>query len=172
MLLTELIKYDFGIFDQGYQCCACSLFSCFGWFVALLHPQFASLAWLASSDATAMCDVIRITHPHIASDAKNRFLLAMRKLLMIRKNSNHSAPERSCEILRCWPAMPKITCFWTSSDAKCLRFELSLRSGLRCDCVRCQIASDLCRTMRTTKGCIVLSSALLIVSACPEQAMT
>ena len=41
--------------------------------------------------------------------------------------------------------------FLRSSDAKCLRFGLSLRFGLRCERPRCQIASDAGRAMRTTK---------------------
>ena len=37
----------------------------------------------------------------------------------------------------------------TSRDAK--PFELSLRFGLRCERSRCQIATNVCRAMRTTK---------------------
>ena len=44
-----------------------------------------------------------------------------------------------------------MACFSRSSDAKCLRFGDSLRSGLRCEHLRCQIASDVGRATRTTK---------------------
>ena len=43
-------------------------------------------------------------------------------------------------------------CFLRLSDAKCLRFRLPLLFGLRCERPRCQIASDVGRAMRTTKG--------------------
>ena len=46
--------------------------------------------------------------------------------------------------------MQKIGMFSRSIDAECLRFGLWLRFGLRCKCLRCQIASDAGRAMRTT----------------------
>ena len=49
------------------------------------------------------------------------------------------------------PAMRQIGVFLRSSDAKCLRFGLPLRFGLRCEHPRCQIASDMGRAMRTTE---------------------
>ena len=42
--------------------------------------------------------------------------------------------------------------FLRSSDAKGLRFGLPVRFGLRCERLRCQIASDVGRAMRTTRG--------------------
>ena len=42
--------------------------------------------------------------------------------------------------------------FLRLSDAKCLRFGLPLRFGLRCKCPQCQIASDVGRAMRTQEG--------------------
>ena len=55
--------------------------------------------------------------------------------------------RKLCDVgLRCG----KSTCFLRSSDAKCPRFGLSLRFGLRCECPRCQIASDAGRAVRTT----------------------
>ena len=42
--------------------------------------------------------------------------------------------------------------FLRSSDAKSLRFGLPLRFGLRCECPRCQITSDVDRSMRATKN--------------------
>ena len=57
--------------------------------------------------------------------------------------------RKSCDVgLRC----EKSACFLRSSDANCQRFGLSLRFGLRCECPRCQIASDAGRAMRTTKS--------------------
>ena len=57
-------------------------------------------------------------------------------------------PRKSCDVgLRC----EKSTCFSRWSVAKCLRFGLWLRFGLRCERPRCQIASDAGRAMRTTK---------------------
>ena len=46
--------------------------------------------------------------------------------------------ENPAKILRCWPAVRKIGVFLRSSDAKCLRFGLPLRFGLRCERPRCQ----------------------------------
>ena len=63
-------------------------------------------------------------------------------------------PEKpSAKILWCWPAMRKFksACFLRSSDAKCLRFGLPLRFGLRCECPRCKIVSHVGRAMRATK---------------------
>ena len=57
-------------------------------------------------------------------------------------------PRKSCDVgLQCG----KSACFSISSGAKCRRFELSLQSGLRCECRRCQIASNVGRAMRATK---------------------
>ena len=57
--------------------------------------------------------------------------------------------RKSCDVgLRCG----KSGCFLRSSDAKCQRFGLPLRFGLRCERPRCQIASDVGRAMRTTKS--------------------
>ena len=57
--------------------------------------------------------------------------------------------RKSCDVgLRC----EKSGCFLRSSDAKWLRFGLPLRFGLRCEHLRCQIASDVGRAMRTTKS--------------------
>ena len=57
--------------------------------------------------------------------------------------------------------MRKIGIFLRSSDAKCLRFGLPLRFGLRCERPRCQIASDAGRAMRTTKAATSLISEVL-----------
>ena len=80
------------------------------------------------------------------------FSLAMRKHIRLIWN-HRKMPEKnlwkSCDVgLRC----ENSGCFLRSSDAKCLRFGLSLRFGLRCERPRCQIASDVGRAMRTTKS--------------------
>ena len=91
-----------------------------------------------------MCDAIRIAHPQIASDAKTHSLD-----LKSQENARKKRLRKSCDVgLRC----EKSGCFLRSSDAKCLRFGLSLRFGLRCERPRCQIASDVGRAMRTTKS--------------------
>ena len=75
----------------------------------------------------------------------------MRKRISLIWNHKKIAEKslrKSCDVgLRC----EKPACFLRSSDAKCLRFGLSLRFGLRCERPRCQIASDAGRAMRTTK---------------------
>ena len=66
--------------------------------------------------------------------------------------SQEDARKKPAKILRCCPAMQKKSgCFLRSSVAKCLRFGLPLRFGLRCERPRCQIANDVGRAMRTTK---------------------
>ena len=58
------------------------------------------------------------------------------------------ALTKSCDVgLRC----KESACFTISSDAKSLRFGLSLQFGLWCKCRRCQIACDVGQAMRTTK---------------------
>ena len=99
-----------------------------------------------------MCDAIRIAHPQIASDAKSFFSLAMRNPLArsgVTGKIAENSLRKSCDVgLRC----EKPGCCYRLSDAKCLRFGLSLRFGLRCEHPRCQIASDAGRAMRTTKA--------------------
>ena len=106
---------------------------------------------------TAMCDAIQIAHPQIASDAKKCFFF------FASDAKTHPLDLKSLENARTKktgenPAMLGQACdaknrgvFLRSSDAKCLRFGLSLRFGLRCERPRCQIASDAGRAMRTTK---------------------
>ena len=104
-----------------------------------------------SRSADAMGDAIRIAHPQIARCKKSFFLqLAVRKslrLFWIDRIKAQSSRESPSMCLRC----EKMTCLLRLSDAKCLRFGLSLRFGLRCECVRYQIASDSGRAVRTTK---------------------
>ena len=65
----------------------------------------------------------------LTSDAKRPL-----RLLWIHRRSATKAPAK---VLRCWPAMrKKHGMFSTLSDARCLRFTLSLRFGLRCECWR------------------------------------
>ena len=75
----------------------------------------------------------------------------MRKHIRLIWNHRKMQEKTPAKILRCWVAMRKSGCFLRSSDAKCLRFGLPLRFGLRCERPRCQIASDSGRAMRTTK---------------------
>ena len=101
-----------------------------------------------------MCDAIRIAHSQIATDAKKFFSFftdAKRhsRVSEITGKCQKKSLRKSCDFgLRC----EKSGCFLRSSDAKCLRFGLPLRFGLRCEHPRCQIASDVGRTLRTTKG--------------------
>ena len=78
--------------------------------------------------------------------------LAMRKPISLIGNHKKIAEKslrKSCDVgLRC----EKSACFLRSSDAKCLRFGLSLQFGLRCERPPCQIASDAGRAMRTSKA--------------------
>ena len=79
-----------------------------------------------------------------ASDAKTHPLD-----LKSQENARKKSLRKSCDVgLRC----KKSGCFLRSSDAKCLRFGLPLRFGLRCEHPRCQIASDVGRAMRATKA--------------------
>ena len=99
-----------------------------------------------------MCDAIRIAHPQIASDAK-KFFASDAKTHSLDLNSQENARKKSlrksCNVgLRC----EKSGCFLRSSDAKCLRFGLPLRFGLRCEHPRSQISSDVGRAMRATKN--------------------
>ena len=65
------------------------------------------------------------------------------------ENARNNLLRKSCDVgLRC----EKSGCFLRSSDAKCLRFGLPLRFGLRRERPRCQIASDVGRAMRSQKG--------------------
>ena len=127
-----------------------------------------------------MCDAIRIAHPQIASDAKKFFFsLAMWKpisLIWNHRKSQKYLLRKSCDAgLRC----KKSACFLRSSDAKCLRFGLPLRFGLRCGHPQCQIASDVGRAMRTTKYetkyrqfCANLARNLRQICATPPSRMT
>ena len=103
-------------------------------------------------DATAMCDAIRIAHPQIASDVKKFFSLAMPKDIRLIWNHRKMPEKKACENPAMLACDAKNRVFLRSSDAKCLRFGLPLRFGLRCEHPRCQIASDVGRAMRTTKG--------------------
>ena len=70
------------------------------------------------------------------------------RLILNHRKMPEKKPAKSCDAgLRC----EKSGCFVRSSDAKCLRFGLPLRFGLRCEHPRCQISSDVGRAMRTTK---------------------
>ena len=78
-----------------------------------------------------------------ASDAKTHPLD-----LKSQENARKKSLRKSCDVgLRC----EKSACFLRFRDAKCLRFGLPLRFGLRCEHSRYQIASDVGRAMRTTK---------------------
>ena len=86
--------------------------------------------------------------------------LAMRKSFFASDAKTHSldlksqenARKKTCEN----PAM--LACdarnrgVLRSNDTKCLRFGLPLRFGLRHEHLRCQLASDVGRAMRATKG--------------------
>ena len=87
--------------------------------------------------------------------------LAMRKIFLFAsdakthsldlKSQENAARKRACEnpaMLAC-DAKNRVDLL-RSSDAKCLRFGLPLRFGLRCEQPRCQITSDVGRVMRTT----------------------
>ena len=70
---------------------------------------------------------------------RKSFSLAMRIPIRLiwdhRKMPEKKKLRKSCDVgLRC----QKSACFLRSSDAKCLRFGLPLRFGLRCECPRCQ----------------------------------
>ena len=81
-----------------------------------------------------------------ASDAKTHSEDSLD--LKSQENARKKNLRKSCDVgLRC----KKSGCFLRSSDAKWLRFGLPLRFGLRREHLRCQIASDVGRTMRTTK---------------------
>ena len=82
---------------------------------------------------------------------KSFFFLAMRKHIRLIWNHRKMQEKTPAKILRCWAAMRKSGCFLRSTDAKCLRFGLPLRFGLRCERSRCQIASDSGQAMRATK---------------------
>ena len=83
--------------------------------------------------------------------------------LKSQENARKTFCEKSCDVgLRC----EKLACFLRSSNAKCLRFGLPLRFGLRCEYPRCQIASDAGRAMRTTKqGSIPVYTKILLIGA-------
>ena len=136
----------------------------FLWFLcSLLHARLSlsSALWswlLVARDAIAMRDAIQIVHPQIASDAQKfyhwRCGNPLARLIWIHRKRATKIPAK---ILRCWSAMRKIGIFLRSSDAKCLWFGHSLRSGLRCERPRCQIASDVGRAMRSTKSWLFAS---------------
>ena len=87
--------------------------------------------------------------------------LAMRKAFFASDAKTHSldlksqenARKKPAKILRCWPAMRKIgVVFKDRAMRNGCGFGLPLRFGLRCEHPRCQIASDVDRAMRATKG--------------------
>ena len=97
--------------------------------------------------------------------------LAMRKSFFASDAKAHSldlksqenARKRACENPAMLACDAKNRGVLRSSDAKCLRFGLPLRFGLRCEHPRCQITSDVGRAMRATKlmrvkQCIVYNS--------------
>ena len=93
-----------------------------------------------------MCDAIPIAHPQIAQ-CKNSFSLAMRKplsLLWLHRKTPQQLLWKFCDV-----GLRKMGMYLISSYAKCLRFGLSLRFGLRCECPRRQIASDSGQAMQT-----------------------
>ena len=98
-----------------------------------------------------MCDEIRIAHPQIASDAKKFFSLAMRNYIGLIWSHMKMPEKPSAKIPRCWPAMRKIGMLFTIERCGTPDFGLPQRFGLRCECPRCQIASDAGRVIRTTK---------------------
>ena len=67
--------------------------------------------------------------------------------------SHRKMPEKpSAKILRCWLAMQQIGMFFKIERCKMPAIRTPLRFGLRCERLRCQIASDVGGAMRATKN--------------------
>ena len=114
----------------------------------LIGPNFAMRPWCVMRFESHNPKSLAMRKVFYPSDAKPLNLLwAHRKIA--------AKARKSCDVgLRC----KKSAYFLRSSHAKCLRFGLPLRFGLRCEHPRYQIASDVGRAMRTTK--VLLAWAL------------
>ena len=80
------------------------------------------------------------------------FSLAMWQHIRLILNPWKTPEKPSAKILRCWTAMWKIRVLFKIERCEMPAIRTPLRFGLRCERPRCQIASDVGRAMRTTKG--------------------
>ena len=78
--------------------------------------------------------------------------LAMWTPHSVTQKSRHFTPRSSRENPAMLACDARNGMFLTSSNAKYLRFGLSLQSGLRCACWRCQSTSNPGEAMRATKS--------------------
>ena len=148
LLLVEISGYTTDVYEMHLPCvswCFCtSIRGCQG---SLAH-SLAYVAQIVWCNHYVRCNSIRTPPPSCQ--------LAMWKSLILL--SDHRNGRRApAQILWWWLAMRNIGVVLRSTDAKCLRFGLSLLFGLRCERPRCKIASDAGRAMRATK----LPSALV-----------
>ena len=117
--------------------------------------------------ATPMCGAIRIARPQIASDTK-KCSPAMRKPLRCSDFTGkvtRKLPRKTCDVGLRWE---KKNMF----QDRAVRFGLSLRFGLRCECRRCQIASDVGRAMRATLPFSIAYRPIMIPIAGPSVFLT